>query len=121
MTEREERLAELNAKRAEINRQIREVRKMGEVSVDGARIARRTTYAYRDEEWTVGVEVDKVHHASGQRVSRFVSVYTGNTKRECVDAIPGIIETLKRLYKAAGGEIIGNVKVKVGGKCDLGD
>lgn len=89
-------IEELQAQRADINRQIRELRRKGEVSVDGARIARRTQYAYGEGEvWTLGLEVQ------GGRTARYISLFAGNTKEECVAAIHEIIEILQELYDAA--------------------
>lgn len=98
---RDERIAELQRQRQEINRQIREAKRAGEVVVDGARIARRQTTAYRPEEWTLAVEVGRVHQYSGTVIRRFVSLYSADTKEECIEAIPGIIGVLNGLYEAA--------------------
>lgn len=99
-------IEDLQAQRAEINRQIREMRKRGNVDVPGARIVRKTSYARGPEEWTIGLEVEHQHRYTNTPVSRFLTVYTGGSKRECVDAIPGIIGVLRGLYDAAtkGGE-----------------
>lgn len=101
---REERLADLQRQREEINRLIREERKAGEVSAPGAKIVRRRAYGRGPEEWTVALEVKQRSHY--RDVMRFLTVYRGDTKRECIDAIPGIIGTLRGLYDAAtkGGE-----------------
>lgn len=99
-------IEDLQAKRAEINRQIRELRKQGEVEAPGARIVRKTAYARGPEEWSVCLAVAHQHRYTNTPVTRFLTVYTGDTKRECVDAIPGIIGVLRGLYDAAtkGGE-----------------
>lgn len=99
-------IEDLQAQRAEINRQIREMRKRGNVEVSGARIVRKTSYARGPEEWSIGLEVANQRRYGNAPVTRFLTVYTGDTKRECVDAIPGIIGVLRGLYDAAtkGGE-----------------
>lgn len=99
-------IEDLQAKRAEINRQIREMRKQGEVESTGARIVRKTAYARGPEEWAVCLAVENQRRYGNVPVTRYLTVYTGQTKRECVDAIPGIIGTLRGLYDAAtkGGE-----------------
>ena len=99
-------IEDLQAQRAEINRQIRELRKQGEVEAPGARIVRKTSYTGGPQEWAVRVSVDQNTYRNVGKVTRYLTVYTGDTKRECIDAIPGIIGVLRGLYDAAtkGGE-----------------
>lgn len=94
-------IEELQAKREEINRQIRELRKQGEVEAPGARIVRRTSYTGGPEEWAVRVGVDQHRWQTNEPIKRYLTVYTGGSKRECVDAIPGIIDVLRGLYDEA--------------------
>lgn len=94
-------IEELQAKREEINRQIRELRKQGEVEAPGARIVRKTSYTGGPQEWSVRIGVDQHSCYSNATVKRYLTVYTGGTKRECIDAIPGIIGVLRGLYEEA--------------------
>lgn len=94
-------IEELQAKREEINRQIRELRKQGEIEAPGARIVRRTLYTGGPEEWSVRVGVGQNTYKSADKVTRYLTVYTGGTKRECIDAIPGIVGVLRGLYEEA--------------------
>ena len=95
-----EALAELKAKRDEINRQMRELRQDGIVSTDRARIAPKQTYAYRtDELWQLSFLVPiQSHYVSGR--DQYRTLFTG-TRRECIEAIPEIVAELTELYKAA--------------------
>lgn len=99
-------IEDLQAQRAEINRQIRELRKQGEVEASGARIVRKTSYTGGPEEWAVRIAVDQHRWQTRATVKRYLTVYTGDTKRECIDAIPDIIGVLRGLYDAAtkGGD-----------------
>jgi hypothetical protein len=94
-------IEELQAQRQEINRQIRELRKQGEVEAPGARIVRKTSYTGGPPEWSVRIGVDQNTYRSVGKVTRYLTVYTGGTKRECIDAIPGIVGVLRGLYEAA--------------------
>ena len=94
-------IEELQAKRQEINRQIRELRKQGEVEAPGARIVRKTSYTGGPQEWSVRIGVGQNTYKSADKVTRYLTIYTGGTKRECVDAIPGIVGVLRGLYDAA--------------------
>ena len=94
-------IEELQAKREEINRQIRELRKQGEVEAQGARIVRKASYTGGPEEWAVRIAVDQHRWHSNATVKRYLTVYTGGSKRECVDAIPGIVGVLRGLYEEA--------------------
>jgi hypothetical protein len=94
-------IEELQAKRQEINRQIRELRKHGEVEAPGARIVRKTSYTGGPQEWSIKVAVEQNTYRSAGKVMRYLTVYTGGSKRECIDAIPGIVGVLRGLYDAA--------------------
>ena len=94
-------IEELQAQRQEINRQIRELRKQGEVEAPGARIVRRTSYTGGPEEWAVRIAVDQHRWQTSATVKRYLTVYTGGSKRECIDAIPGIVGVLRGLYDEA--------------------
>lgn len=94
-------IEELQVQRQEINRQIRELRKQGEVEAPGARIVRRTSYTGGPPEWSVRIGVEHMHRYTNEAITRYMTVYTGGTKRECIDAIPGIVGVLRGLYEEA--------------------
>ena len=111
---REEEIAKIRQEQAELNKRLRALKDDGLIEVGMARIARRQTYAYRqNEEFNLSYQVQMRSNGGKPLGTHYRTFYTG-TRRECIDAIPGIIETLEGLYKAAGGEIIRDVKVTVG-------
>ena len=98
MTNREL-IIELQQKRRELNRQIRELRNSGEVSVDGARISR--VQRPGAEVWSVSLEV-AMDHSYRNQGTQFKALYKG-ARHDCIEAIPSIIGKLEELYRAANG------------------
>lgn len=92
--------AEIKAKQAEINR----LRREGETVVGSARLARRSSYYGKPEEWAVAYRIPLRHCGGRNQSEQYRSICAYPTRAEAVAAIPGIINDLAELYKAASAE-----------------
>ena len=101
---REEEMADIRRKRAELDRRYKELKVEGFVESGNARITRKTTYKYlADQEFTLGYKVRFQGYRGAKGGAHYVTLAYG-TRGECVDAIPGIIRDLQELYDTVKGE-----------------
>ena len=101
---REEEMADIRRKRAELDRRYRELKVEGFVESGNARITRKASYKYRqNEEFILGYKVRFQGYKGANGGTHYVTLAYG-TRGECVDAIPQIMRDLQALYDAVKGE-----------------
>ena len=104
MTTRDEQIKKYRDMRDEANRKLKELAQEGFAESGDAKISRKKTYKYRqNEEFALAYNVRMQGFKGQQGGTHYVTLFTG-TRGECVDAIPGIVKDLQELYDAVKGE-----------------
>lgn len=92
-----EQIEALQEQRKEINRRIKELRGEGEILIDSVRLSKQSQPG---QKWTLSYEVPIFHSGGRHQASQFRTLYFGDTRDECIDAIPDIIDNLRKFYNA---------------------
>ena len=101
MQTNKQKIAELQAQRVEINRRIRELKRAGEISVGNVRIAKiRYPTVYNQDRWALSYKVPCPYN----RPANYKALFIGDSRKECIEAIPVIIAELSEMAKAAAQE-----------------
>ena len=96
-----EQIAALQEQRREINRRIKELRNEGDTVIGSLRLAKQVPPG---QKWTLAYEVPLFHSGGRRQTTQFRTLYFGDTRGECIDAIPGIINELREFYDAVKAE-----------------
>ena len=105
MTNREK-IAELQAQRADLNRRIQALKNEGELVAGPVRIARvQESYTNHQERWALAYKVPMRNHISYRgHAEQYKTIFVGDTQKDCIEAIPRIISELTEMLKYAEGE-----------------
>ena len=96
-----EQIEALQEQRKEINRRIKELRNEGELTVCSVRVAKQ---APPGGKWVLSYEVPLARSYRMKNATQFRTLFFGDTREECINAIPGIIRELREFYDCVKSE-----------------
>ena len=100
-TSNSELIAELQEQRRHINRKIKELRNAGEATVGSVRVSKQNNPGGK---WTLSYEVPHARSYRMKNATQFRTLFFGDTRDECVNAVPGIIDDLQEFYEQVTNE-----------------